>query len=165
MKNLRRILVIAAIAGLSLWVWFKFFPGDGAVIRRTLAKVAKAASFSPNEAPLTRLGNAKELANFFARDARIEINIRGLRDQNIEGREQLFELGLAARSTGPGATIELLDPVIDFSGSRDGAIVGVTLKAQISGQPDLIVQELRLTMRKRSGEWLIERVETVKTLR
>lgn len=165
MNRLPRILVIAVVAAMGLWMWFKFFPGDERIIRKNLEKVAKLASFSPNEAPLTRLGNAKELANLFAADARIEIDIRGVREQRIEGRDQLFETGMAARSTGPGAKVELIDPVIDLPGTGDTATVGVTLKAQIVGQPDLIVQELRLTMRKQSGNWLIQRVETVKTLR
>ena len=165
MKLFGRFLLLMVVAGVGLWVGFKFFPGDETVMRRNLGKLAKVASFSPNEAPLTRLGNAKELANFFSRDVRIDLNIRGWHDQSIEGREQLFELGMGARSAGPGAKVELLDPVIDFPGSRDAATVGVTLKVQVSGEPDLIVQELRLTMKKLSGEWLIQRVETVRTLR
>ena len=165
MTGFRRILAVVAVAGLGLWVWFRFFPGDDTVIRRNLEMVAKLASFNPNEAPLTRLGNARALADFFTLDVRIDINIQGFREERIEGREQLFETGMAARSTGPGAKVELLDPVIDFPGSREAAVVSLTLKAQISGQSDLVVQELRLTMKKLSGDWLIQRVETVKTLR
>ncbi|MBC8000956.1 MAG: nuclear transport factor 2 family protein [Opitutaceae bacterium] len=165
MISVKRILLVAAIAGLGLVVWFKFFPGDEKVIRKQLEKVARLASFSADEAPLTRLGNAKELANSFTPDVRIEINLQGLREQSIEGRDRVFEMGMAARGAGPGAKVELIDPVVDFPGSRDSAIVGLTLKVQVSGQPDLGVQEMRLTMKKLSGEWLIQRVETVKTLR
>lgn len=163
--SFQRIFVIVAVAALGLWGWLKLFPSDDAVIRRNLEKVARLASFNANEAPLTRLGNARELANFFTVDARIEIKMRGLHDQHIEGRDQLFEMGMAARSTGPGAKVELIDPVVEMPGARDSAIVGLTLKVQLSGQTDLIVQELRLTMKKLSGHWLIQRVETVRTLR
>lgn len=163
--SFQRILAFVAVAALGLWGWFKFFPSDDTVIRRNLEKVARLASFNANEASLTRLGNARELANFFTLDARIEINMRGWHDQHIEGRDQLFEMGMAARSTGPGAKVELIDPVVEIPGTRDSAMVGLTLKAQISGQTDLIVQELRLTMKKLSGHWLIQRVETVRTLR
>ena len=165
MKGPGRILLVAALAGLVVWGWYRFFPGDDTAIRRQLARVARLASFRPNEAALTRLGNAKELSGLLTAEAQVVIDIRGYHDQVLKGRDQVFEAAMAARNTGPGAKIEFLDPVIQFPGSREGAVVDLTMKAQISGEPDLIVQELRFSMKKQSGEWLIDRIETAKSLR
>ena len=40
----------------------------------------------------------------------------------------------------------------------------LTLRAESAGDQYLVVQEMKFTLRKVDGEWLILRVETVKTL-
>ena len=149
----------------SGWWWGVCCAVRGGVLRVWVLRGGGLAPFRANGAACTRLGSAKELAGLFTPEAQAVVNIRGYHDQVIKGRDQFFETAMAARSTGPGATVEFLDPVIQFPGSHEGAVVELTMKAQINGEPDLIVQELRLTMKRQSGEWLIDRIETVKSLR
>ena len=55
---------------------------------------------------------------------------------------------------------------IEMGAGNDSAIVDLTLKAKVPGETDLIVQELKFTLKKSDGgTWYITRVETVKTLK
>jgi hypothetical protein len=47
---------------------------------------------------------------------------------------------------------------------KQSAVADLTVQANISGEPDPIVQEMKFTLRKIDGRWLITRVETVRTL-
>jgi hypothetical protein len=41
----------------------------------------------------------------------------------------------------------------------------VTLRAQVHGERDYIIQEVKIDFVKTEGDWLITRAETVRTLR
>ena len=63
-----------------------------------------------------------------------------------------------------GLSVEFLDINVTVEPDRKSAAADLTLKARVAGEKDLIVQELKFTLRKIDGTWLIIRVETVKTL-
>jgi hypothetical protein len=45
------------------------------------------------------------------------------------------------------------------------ALVYLPVEAKLGGQNDSIVQEMKFTLKKIKGDWLITRVETVNTLK
>jgi hypothetical protein len=47
---------------------------------------------------------------------------------------------------------------------QESAVADLTLEAQSEGEMDRIVQEMKVTLKKMDGQWLIVKVETVKTL-
>ncbi len=47
---------------------------------------------------------------------------------------------------------------------KQSAVADFTVEARAGGDPDLIVQEMKFTLRKIDGQWLITRVETIRTL-
>jgi hypothetical protein len=60
--------------------------------------------------------------------------------------------------------VQCLDPVVTLGADRKSAIVELTIRAETAGDKYLVVQEMKFTMREVEGEWLILRVDTVKTL-
>ena len=62
-------------------------------------------------------------------------------------------------------TIEFPDINVTVAPDKETAVVDLTAKARIPGDANFYVQEMKLVW-KRVGrrDWLIERVETVKTL-
>ena len=53
---------------------------------------------------------------------------------------------------------------ITVSADKLSAVADVTLKVQAAGQKDIYVQEMKFTFQKIGGDWLITRVETIRTL-
>jgi hypothetical protein len=44
------------------------------------------------------------------------------------------------------------------------AVANLTGRGKIPGEKDFLVQELKFTLKKVESDWLISRIETVKTL-
>jgi hypothetical protein len=136
-------------------------PSQEHLIRKRLAEVAQLASFSSRESPLVKLANAQQLANFCTSNAQISVDIPG-RMQTFDGREEISQAALGARAVVSSVQVEFVDVNVTFGPDKQSAIVQLTAKGKVQG--DQLVQELKFTFKKVEGKWLIERVETVKTL-
>ncbi len=63
-----------------------------------------------------------------------------------------------------GVKIEFVDIVVKLDPDKQSATVDLTGKATMSGEHDFSVQEFKFLLKKVGRDWLIYRVETVKTL-
>jgi hypothetical protein len=163
-KWLFRIVLALALLGAGYWAWTVFFPSPETVIRARLHELAKVASISANEAPLAQLSNAQLLTTFFTADVEITVNVPGQSMQTFQGRDQIMMAASAARSRFGALKVEFLDITIALAPDKESASVELTGKAQVPGERDFFVQELKFLLRKVDGKWLINRVETVRTL-
>ena len=120
------------------------------------------ASFSPRESPLAKLANAQELANFCAPNAEVAVDIPGHLQQAFHGRDEIREAALGARAVVSGFQVEFVDVNVVLAPDSQSAVVQLTAKGKMQGEQ--IVQELKFLFKKIEGKWLIQRVETVKTL-
>lgn len=157
------LLVCAVLGGLGALLYRKLFPSDETLVRRLLDVVAAAASVTPDEKPITRLGKAAQLAGQFADTVVLNIDLAGLQGRTIQGRDELIQLVAGARANLTETTVEFLDANVTVEGDR--AQVHTTAFARISGQSDPTVQELKMGLAKTDGRWRIDRVETVRTLK
>ena len=71
---------------------------------------------------------------------------------------------MLVRSNVNGFSVEFLDVNVQLDNSKTSAVVNLTAKGRVSGDRDLVVQELKFVLNKIKGDWLISKVETVKTL-
>lgn len=165
MKNLSKIILLLVLVALGYWLWTILFPNPQQVISNHLNKLAHLASFSAGEGNISRVSKIQRMGGLFADDVEISIDIPGADIQTIKGREELMQDALAARRFANGLNAEFLDMNIELGSEKQSAIVDLTLKAKATGENDLIVQELKFTMKKIKNDWLITRVETVKTLK
>lgn len=163
-KWIVRVVLLAAVVLVGTGIFRWLFPDDRKVIATRLKRIAELATFSSNEAPLTRLGNAKELSNFFAGDVEVLVDVPGMQAHTIQGRDELFQMAMAARATSPSVTVEFPDVVTTVDADKTGAESNLTLKARVTGQPELIVQEMAVSWKKMDGAWRITKLRTVKTL-
>jgi len=164
MKIVLRIILLAALAALGVWLWTILFPSPEKMIRRRLDEIAKYASFTANESALARLGAAQSLAGCFSANAEVHIDTREAGDQDFIGHEQIMQAVVAAQSAFGSLNIKFLDVKVVVDPNKQSATTDLTVDANVSNQPDAIVQEVKITFQKISGQWLITRAETIRTL-
>jgi len=166
MKLAFRLTLLAMILGAGVWLWMYFHPGPEEAIRRRLAEVAAEFSFTTGEGILARTAHAQKLAGYFAREVSLQIDLPELTSHESMSRDEIAQYALVLRSSPyfHSLKVQILDPVILLGGDRQSAVVELTLRAETVGDKYLVVQEMKFTLREVDGEWLILRVETVKTL-
>jgi hypothetical protein len=158
-----RVAFLALFAGVGIWAWHAWFPSPEQVIRRRLAEMARLASFGPNEGPLAKMMNAEKLAGCFSEDVQVQVDFGGY-PQSFSGRQTLREAALRARSMVTSLQLEFPDIIMSLGQDRQSAVIDLAAKGVISGEAEPQVHELKFTMKRVGGDWLITRVETVKTL-
>jgi hypothetical protein len=135
------------------------------VSRNPLKEQASTGSVDSQEAPLTRLTQSASLRQYFSQD--VTIKVYGHRDRvyRWQGRDELVQAAMAARSQAAALKIEFLDMLVDLNPDGMSASVHLTAKAEMTGDQGIQVQELRLGLRKIDGDWKITQVETIETLK
>jgi hypothetical protein len=158
------LVAVAVAASVVLCVWLVLSPTPEQAIRRRLGEVARTASFGPNEGPLAKMMNADKLASFFAKDVEIRLDL-GSAVQRLNGRDMVRNAAQTARTTLSSLKVDFRDLNVFVGPGRQTAEVDLTAVGSVPGEPDALVSELKFLLRKSGGEWVIRRVETVKTLR
>jgi len=164
MKTVFRVILLAALLALGVWLWFVLFPSPEKVIRKRLTELARTASFSSGESDLARLAAAQSLAGFFATNVEINIDVPGRIQHRLLGRDEIKEAALGARSTLGGLKVTFPDINVAVAPDKQSAVVDLTVEASVAGESDSIVQEMKFTFQQTDGEWLITRIETVSTV-
>ncbi|MEY2427389.1 MAG: hypothetical protein QOJ40_274 [Verrucomicrobiota bacterium] len=160
-----RGVVLAVLVVAGIWGWRILFPSPEQVIRKRLIEIARVASFSGKEGSLTKLSKVQKLSTFCTSDVEITVEWPGHSTQSLSGREEVLQAAAGLRSMIGSLMVEFLDTTVTVQPGQPVAFVHLTLKCNVSGERDYVVQELKLTFKKINGDWLISRAETVKTLR
>jgi hypothetical protein len=163
MKIIFRLVLAAALLAFGIWMWTVLFPSPEKAIRKRLVELARTASFSSNEGNLMRLAGAQSLGFFFSTNIEVNIDVPGHRHDFV-GRGEIIQAALAARSAVAGLMVKFPDINITVAPDKQSAVADLTVEARVSGQQDLIVQEMKFTLQKTDGKWLVTRIETVRTL-
>jgi len=158
-----RVFLLAALAGIGLWGWRAWFPGPDQAIRKRLAALARSASYA-HEGEVARVYNSQVLGDFCAPDVRVEVDIPGLGQQTMSGREEVRQAALMARSRVASLSLQFVDVKVTVTPDQKSAVVNLTAKARVPEERHVLAQEFKLTFQKIGRDWLINRVESVKTL-
>ncbi len=162
-KWLSRFLVAAVFIALGFWGWRVCFPSPEAMIRKRLSELAKVASFSSTDGLLAKAWNASILGEFFTPDVQVTLDVPGAQ-HTISGRDELLQAAVGARTAVSSLTVEFPDIKVTLASDNETAIVNLTATGKVPGQRDFYLQELRMRMVKIKRDWLIDQVQTVKTL-
>jgi hypothetical protein len=158
-----RIALLAVIVAAGVWLWTVFFPGPEKIIRRQLSVIARDASFSANESPLIGVAHAQKLAGFFSPDTAIKLDAPLNFQRSFQSREEITQFVLAARSLlGGGLNVAFVDVNVTLAPDKQSAVADLTARVKIGGNSDLIAQEIKFTLQKTDGQWIITRVETIR---
>ena len=160
-----RGVLLAALITLGIWGWRAFFPSPEQIIRKRLTALAEIASISPNESMLTKLTKSQKLASYFAVDAEIEIDLPGKFPQSLSGRNDIMRGAASARNYVASLKVQFLDISVTMGSDGQSGAAHFTVKADVSGESTPQVEELQADFKKIDGDWLIQRVTNVKTLR
>jgi len=164
MKLALRIILVVVVAVLGVWLWRYFHPTPQDAIRRRLADVARAASYTEPGGLIARAVKAQELAGYFAPEVAVRIDLPNLSRHEAGSRDEIMRDAMVLRTMFRSFKVQLLDPNITVGADQMSASVDLTLRAETAGDKYLVVQEIKFTLRQVNGEWIIIRVETVRTL-
>ena len=159
-----QIILVAILVGLGVLLWRTLFPNPSRVIRNRLVELARAASFSLKEGLVAKAFNTEQFAGYFDNNVEVVVDVPSGAPQSFNGRAELMQAVMAVRSAIGSLSIEFLDINVTLSPDKESAEVDLTGKAKVPGERDFFVQELKFTLKKIGREWLINKVETVKTL-
>jgi len=158
-----RAILLAALVAAGIWSWGLLFPGPEKIIRKRLNAMAKAASFSSKEGLIAKAWNASMVADYFTENAQFTLEAPGIQ-QMISGRAELLQAVARARSQVSSLSVEFPDIKVTVAPDGASAVVNVTARGKVSGERDSYLLELKMQMIKVKRDWLINQVETVKTL-
>jgi hypothetical protein len=164
MKTAMRLVGMALLVVAVVWLWGVVFPSADKVIRKRLEETARAASFAHGQSYFSRLASAQRLADFFAPNVQIDIDIPGHQERRFSGREEILQGALSARATLDSVKVTFADISLNIEPDKQSATADLTAEARLSGDPDPDVQELKFILRKFDNQWLISRVQTVQIL-
>ena len=164
MQKSLRLILVAAVIGLAIWGWRVLVPSPEHAIRSRLLALAKTACFSSGDGTMLRAYKAQALPDFFTPDATVSLEMRGYESYLLQGRSDLQAAALAAMQHVSGLRVEFLDINVTLAPDRQSAVANLTCRATRTGERDFIVQEFDFHMKKVGRDWLIERVDSVKTL-
>lgn len=164
MKRVVQLLFIMALAGLAYWLWTVFFPSPEKVIRSRLTALAKTVSFDSRGGMLSQALSAEKIGDYFTTDVDIEIDVSGYGKTSLQGRDEVQQAAMAARSRLTALKVGFVDINVKLDPDGQGAKVNLTGNANVPGEKELSAQEFNIVLKKVDGKWLISQVETVKTL-
>lgn len=163
MQKSFRALIAAVLIGLGILGWRMLFPSPERIIRGRLVSLAATASFNQGQGMVLRAYKATKLIDFFTADAVVSVDSRGYEARTLTGRTELQQAATALTQY-DGISVEFLDINVSLGPDEQTAIANLTARATVEGQRDYFVQEFNFALKKVDGQWLIYRVESVKTL-
>jgi hypothetical protein len=164
MKIVLRLVLLVALIAAGVWLWTILFPNPEQIVRKRLTQAAGEASFKSGENPLVSAARAETLAGFFSTNVEIKINVPEFGPRNFAGRDEIMQAAAGARSAFSSLKVEFPDMNITVGPDKLSAVADVAMKVQAAGEKEINVQEMKFTFQKIGGDWLITRVETVRTL-
>jgi hypothetical protein len=165
MKSLFRLLLLVGLLALGYWAWTVLFPSPQKVIHDRLVKMVQLASFPANQGNLSRVANIQRLGTYFTDEIEVVMDVPGVGTHTFNRREEVTQAAMAAKSAVSSVQADFVDIEIVIAPSKETASANLTLRATVNGQKDLIIQELKFSLKKINGDWLVNKIQTVKTLK
>ena len=155
MKIVMRLVLMAVLI---------LFPSPEKIVRKRLVQAANEVSFKSGENLLLSAARAETFAGFFSTNVEVNIDLPEHGQHSFVGREEIMQAAAGARSAVSSLKVEFPDMNITVGPDKLSAVADVTLQVRAAGEKELFVQEVKFTFQKIGGDWLITRVETVRTL-
>jgi len=156
---------LAVLGGLGIWLWLVLFPSPEQAVRKQVADLAATATLRPNDGAITRAGKVSSLIGLFATNADISYDLPGVGAGALSGRDEIREAAVGGFTRATALTVQFLDATVRVGADRQSAVVSCTARVSAGDSRDFGIQEMRFQFQKVDRDWLITRVETVKTLR
>ena len=156
--------LLTAFIALGFWLWTVFFPPPEKIIRTELREIAVCASFSSGEGAISSAASVEKLSDYFAPDVKVHVDGMETGDYTLDSRDEITQAAYAVRSQLATLEVKFVDINVALGVDKESASADLTARVNARGQNDYIISELRFSFKKIDGQWLIVRVDTVKTL-
>ena len=164
MKIVTRIILVIALAALGYWLWTIFFPNPEKVVLKRIASLANTATISASDGAIVRAAKVSSVIGYFATDAEIEFNTPETGSRTVTGRDEIREMAAGGFANVHSLNVKFDDATARVAADKQSADVSCTARVTPGDSKDFGLQELRFQLKKIDGDWLITKVETVKTL-
>lgn len=166
MQKSFRLIAALTVIGMGIWGARMLFPSPEQAIRSRLLNLARTLSFERKDGILSRGLKAQNFLECFTLDVVVSLDSRAYGARTLTGRDELQQALLVAlnHEAAGGLKVEFLDINVTLGPDKQTAVADLTAKATVTGERDFLVQEFNFMLKKADGQWLIYRVETVKTL-
>ena len=164
MKIAFRLVLLAAAAALGFWCWLILFPSPEQLVLKKISSLARTATISAGDSNLTRAAKVSNLISYFTPDAEISFEVTDYHARTLSGREEIREAAVAGFTSLTSLKVQFLDATAHIAADKLTADVSCTARVTAGNSKEFGVQELHIQLKKIAGDWLITRVETVKTL-
>ncbi|MGO8764793.1 MAG: hypothetical protein ACLQSR_06620 [Limisphaerales bacterium] len=164
MKTAPRIILVAVLLAAGVWGWTLLNPSPEHVIRVKLRDLAKDVSFQPGENLLVSAMSAQSLGQFFSTNVEMNLNIPGIDNNVLAGRDQIVQTALAARARLTQLKLDFPDVNVTVAPDKNSAVADLTVRAKINGDREGTAEEMKFTFQNIDGQWLITRIESVQVL-
>lgn len=158
-----RIVFALGLAAFFIWLWTVLFPSQETIITRRFEKLARAASVRASDGYLARMAGARRVGDYLAKTVEISIDLPNRQQHMTMTREEIVEDMMAVHSIG-GLSVKFPDISVTVAAEGTSAQADVTVEARGSGDQDTFIEEMRFTLRKTGGQWLITKVQTIRAL-
>jgi hypothetical protein len=150
---------MAALAG-----WYFLTGGEVGKIKRVVETARASVSWDGRESELEQLAAIGRLTGCVTHNVEVQIDILGGPSGSLSGVDDLKPAILAARRQMPLVNVSILDMDVIL---RDDTHARVELTANFTTDKpkEINPQEFALSLRKINGSWLIEKIESIRTLR
>jgi len=164
MKIVVQLAVAAAALAAGLWLWTTIFPSPQHVIRARLNEMARDASFNSSQGPQEGYAAAQTVGNFFSTNVEITLNAPGSPGRTLTGRDQIIQTLIGVHESVTRLEVDFPDLNVTVGPDQDSATADLTFRAQVDGTRDSIAEEMKVTLKKIGGQWLVTHIETVPVL-
>ena len=164
MKWARRLILVAILAILGIWILGWLFPGPEKLVRARLARTAQLTSPGGLKAVLSNADSLSEFGGCFSPEATVSLELQGYGQLILTNREEILIYSERTRAMPVRAKVEFLDVDVMLEADKQSATATLTARITVPGDRDFTVQGMKFWLKKFGKDWLIIRVETVRTL-
>ena len=164
MKIASRLVLLAILGGLGFWLWTVLFPNPEKVVLGRISSLAATATVSAGAGAITRATKVSNFIGYFSTDAVINYDLPGIGAHTLSGLDEIRETAAGGFAGVSSLKVQFQDATARASPDKQSAEVSCTAQVSTGDSKDFGIQELRIQFKKTGGDWLITRVETVKTL-
>jgi hypothetical protein len=153
------------LLGLLGWLAINLLANEERRIRKTMNRLAAAASIKREDSGIARLTYGDRIAGFFTTNAVLNLEGLGTEVPMIHGRTDLLQAATAARTWLREAEFEVTDLKVSFPDSKRSAKAQAVIVGRINSQTNQFGQRFKILLQKLEGRWLIQELRTVEGLK
>jgi len=162
--KVKTVIPLLLLAGVGFFAYRWWAPSEETQIRKELREAARLISTQPEDSGIARLFSARRLAGFFDTNVVINVDIEREHYETVTSADELFQQIVAARRQLRRLKVRFVDIALKFNAEKTAAVANLTALADVNGEEDAAVQELKLLLRKTPSGWKVAQLETVRVV-